>query len=83
MIKVNFIRGSIVREATINGRVVTLLTPELNYQPLEIDLDKLDINNPKFAGMKDLIRELSNLESEKDILDDLKKDFVKSGWSVM
>lgn len=84
MIKANFVRGSIVREVTIDKRVVTFLTPELNYQPIEINLDKLNFKDPKFAGMdRDMLRELSKLNTEEDILEDLKKDFTKSGWRVM
>lgn len=83
MIQISFLRGSALRRVFINGRTISLLTGELNNVPLKIDLDKLDEQEDKIKKMeldKDMLLELSRLQTEKEISLDVINDFEKSGW---
>ena len=83
MIQLSFIRGSALRRVFINGRTISLLTGELNNVPLKIDLDKLDEQKERIEKMEldeEMLKELSRLQTEKEISLDVIDDFEKSGW---
>ncbi|HEC39522.1 hypothetical protein LCGC14_0538250 [marine sediment metagenome] len=83
MIQISFTRGSALRRIFINGRVISFLTAELNNVPLKIDLDKLDHEREKIDKLgidEELLREFSQLQTEKEIALDITYDFEKSGW---
>lgn len=83
MIKRSFTRGAALRRIFIDGRKMTYLGAELNNVPLTIDLDKLDEEEDKIKKMGfdiEILKELANLKTEKDLIDDMTKDFRKSGW---
>lgn len=88
MIKLNFITGGAIRRVFINGRKISLISAELGFTPIEIDLDKLDEEETKekMSSMKldntDLY-EISKLKTEEEIAMDIKKDFQKSGWRLV
>jgi len=85
MKELSFTRGAALRRVFIDGRKISFLTAELNNVPLMIDLDKLDQEKEKIEQMgidkKDL-EELSKLKTEKDLVQDITKDFEKSGWRL-
>ncbi len=85
MIQLSFTRGSALRRVFIDGRVISFLVAELNNVPLKIDLDKLDLKEmkdkiKKMKLDKKLLRELSKLTTEEDLVKDVTKDFEISGW---
>ncbi len=85
MIQLSFTRGSALRRVFIDGRVISFLVAELNNVPLKIDLDKLDLKEmkdkiKKMKLDKKLLRELSKLTTEEDLVNDVTKDFEISGW---
>lgn len=85
MIKAKFMRGSAYIDVKIEGRKIIFITPLLNFQPIKIDLDKIEEHKDKLSKMKfnqDLIKELSNLNTEEEMLEDLNKDLIKSGWRM-
>lgn len=87
MIKLNFVIGSAIRRVFIKDRVITLLTVENSFVPIEIDLNNLDNNKSKVEkSLKDNNfnwGDLSNLKSEKEIAEDIIIDFKKSGWRLV
>ena len=83
MKQLSFTRGSALRRVFIKGRVITFLLGELNNVPLKIDLDKLDQHKDKLNKMKmdkEFLKELSNLQTEKEIALDVTYDLEKAGW---
>ncbi len=83
MKQISFTRGAGLRKVFINKRVISFLTAELNFQPLKIDLDKLDEEKEKIGKMgidKETLEELSKLQTEEEIALDVINDFRKSGW---
>jgi len=79
-----FITGSALRRVFIKGRRITLLTAETGFQPLQIDLDKLDQKDlDKMKMDNEFINELKELRSEEDIAIDIIKDFKKTGWRLL
>lgn len=87
MIKLTFITGGAIRRVFIDNRKVSLMTAELNNVPLQIDLDKLDDKETKKKLEKvkmddELMKELSLLNTEEEIAEDVKKDFQGSGWRL-
>ena len=83
MKQLSFTRGAALRRVFINRRVITFLAGELNNVPLKINLDKLDEQKEKIEKMnidKQLLEEISRLETEHEIALDITYDFEKSGW---
>lgn len=83
MIQLSFIRGSALRRVFIKDRTISLLTGELNNVPLKIDLDKLEEQKERIEKMQfdaKMLKELSRLQTEKEISLDVIDDFEKSGW---
>ena len=87
MIKMLFCAGSAVRRVYIKDKVVSLLTPENNFVPMQIDLNNLEANKSKLKGsfnMDDPIwGELSKLTSDEVIAEDIVHDFKKGGWRLL
>ena len=88
MIKLSFAIGSKFRKVFIDGRKVTLLSAETSFVPLELNLDKLDdpemikkIESTKIE--KSEIEMLRQLNTEKELADDIRRDFRKSGWRLI
>ncbi len=83
MKRIRFTRGSAYVEVIISGREITFTTPLLNYVPIKIHLDKLEEHKNKLGKMKmdtKILKELSLLKTEEDMLRDLIKDMEESGW---
>lgn len=81
----NFMIGSSVRKVIVNGRKFSLLTSELNFVPLTIDLDKLDESKDQIKKMgldEKAIKELQGFDNEDDIAEDIIKDFKSMGWRL-
>jgi hypothetical protein len=47
-----------------------------------MDLNKLNMKDPRFIGMEKLLEEISKLETEEEIIDDFTEDFKLSGWRI-
>ena len=85
-INMDFMVGGAMRKVVIKKRKISFLTAELNFTPLVIDLNKLDKQKDKIKKMnldENYIKELSLLKSEKQIADDIIKDFKQSGWRLV
>ena len=83
MKRIRFTRGSAYVEVLISNREITFTTPLLNHVPIKIDLDKLEEHKDKLKRMKmdtKILKELSLLKTEEDMLRDLIKDMGESGW---
>lgn len=90
-IELVFTSSNSIRRVHVNGKKIAILAPELSFAPLEIDLDRL-----KEKEMQDKIRklkmnerdekvlhELAKLNSEEEIIKDIKKDFQETGWRLI
>lgn len=85
-ITMDFMVGGAIRKVVVKGRKVSFLTPELNFVPLVIDLDKLDEQKERIKKMKmdeEYIKKLASLTTEKEMADDIIKDFKQSGWRLV
>ena len=84
-----FATGGSIRRVLIKGRKITYIVPELKFQPLVFDLEKLDEQKDKFTKMKltnedvKLIYELALLNDEEAMAKDIIKDFKKTGWRLI
>lgn len=92
MIKMTFARDGNIMKIVVVGKIITLQIGALNYQPFQIDLSKLGepetISKLEKMKMDDeeskkLLFEISKLETEKEICDDIKKDFQKKKWRMI
>ena len=85
-ITMNFMVGGAIRKVVVKGRKISFLTAELSFVPYIIDLDKLDKEKEKIKEMKmdkKLIKELALLKTEKDLANDIIKDWKKQGWRLV
>ncbi len=85
MIRLTFIAGGGIRKVFIDDRIINFLTAETSFVPLVVDLDNLDKLNSKIKKTlgkeaKKTLQEISLLETEEDIANDIIKDFQKTGW---
>ncbi|KKN65821.1 hypothetical protein LCGC14_0477570 [marine sediment metagenome] len=83
---IDFMVGGAMRKVSVNKRKVSFLTPELNFVPLIIDLDKLDEQKERIEKMnmdEEQIEKLAALKTEKQIANDIIKDFKQSGWRLV
>ena len=83
MIRMKFMIGSAIREVVVNGRTFSLISPELNFVPITINLDRIEEHEDTIKKMKfdkELIRQMQELETEEEIAEDIYKDFKKMGW---
>ncbi len=86
--ELTFVIGGNVRKVFINGRVISILTKETGFVPIEIDLDNLDILNETIKSKVDeeqlnLLEEISHLKTEEEMAKDIIKDFQSSGWRLI
>ncbi len=85
-ITMNFMVGGAMRKVVIKRRKISFLTAELSFVPYIIDLDKLDKEKDKIKKMNmdnKFIKELALLRTEKDLANDIIKDFKQSGWRLV
>jgi hypothetical protein len=87
MTELVFVRGSSIRRVFINGRTISFMTAELGNAPLTIDLNKLEEEETKKTIKKakidkETLKELSLLQTEKDIIKDVTIDFQRTGWRL-
>jgi len=83
MKRIRFTRGSSYVDVIIEGRKINFTTPLLNHVPIKIDLDKLEEHKDRLSKMKmdtKILKKLSLLKTEEDMLKDLIKDMGESGW---
>ena len=84
-----FATGSAIRRVFIKDRKVTFIAAELKFQPLVIELDKLEEQKEKMAKMKfngddmELIESLAELGTEEEIAQDIINDIQKTGWRLI
>jgi hypothetical protein len=81
-----FTKKGQIRQVYIKDKVITMITPEMSYQPLIFNLDK--INEIKNEKQLKTIREagLDNLEKYKDensIAIEIISEFDESGWRLI
>ena len=85
-ITMDFMVGGSMRKIVVKGKKLSFLTPELNFVPLIIDLDKLDEQKERIKKMKmdeKYIKKLASLTTEKEMANDIIKDFKQSGWRLV
>ena len=89
MIIMNFMAGAAMRKVIVKGRTFSLIAPETNFVPLTVNLDKLNEMEGKISKMNlsadaymDIER-LAKFASEKEIAEDIEKDFRKTGWRLV
>ena len=86
MIELVFSIGGAIRRVFIDKKIITFLTAELNFEPLTIDLTKLDLEKDKLKKLNfsneemDELKELFLLNSEEAIAKDIIKDWQRKGW---
>ena len=84
-----FATGGAIRRVFIKDREVTFIAAELKFQPLVIQLDKLEEQKEKMAKMKldgddmELIESLAELGTEEEIAQDIINDFKRTGWRLI
>lgn len=83
MIELQFVKKGMMRKVFIRDRKITMITPEMNYQPLELDINKAarfqDENMTRLLkeiGMDNFEKYTDDNVIAKDIID----DFEKSKW---
>lgn len=81
MITLKFIQGGNIRNVTIKDRKIYFTSSETNFEPVTIDLDKVD--SKQFKDWKDFIEEIKELENEEEKAKDIIKDFQKTGWRLI
>ena len=87
--KLTFIIGGNIRRVSINNRKVMMEAAEMGFEPLIIDLDKLEQSQDKMDKMKlteeqmNDIRKLAKLGSEEEMARDITKDFQRTGWRLV
>lgn len=83
MIRLSFTRGSSLRKVSIKGKKISFISQETNFEPLVIDLDKLE-SSDVFSKMdkkeKVFMKDVSKLKTEGDRAKDIITDFQRSGW---
>lgn len=83
-----FVTGGALRRIFIKDRAITMISPEMGFTPITIELDKLaeSATQEKMQRLKltdddkFTIKSLAELGSEEDIAKDIIKDFKKTGW---
>ncbi len=86
--ELSFVAGGGMRKVIINKRKVSILTPENNFVPITLDLDKLDstefeetIKRTKMSREEvETLHKLSKLNDENLIAKDIITDWQKIGW---
>ncbi len=83
MINLAFVAGSSLRRVIIDERKITMMSPETKFVPMVMDLDKINekeiIKKMGKDGLK-FMKEISKLETEEDMAQDVIKDFQRTGW---
>ncbi len=81
--------GAAIRKVIVKGRTFSLIAPEANFVPLTVNLDKLNEMKGQISEM-DLaadiymdVERLAKFASEKEIAEDIEKDFKKTGWRLV
>lgn len=87
MIKLTFAIGGNIRRVFIDKRVITLMTAETGFQPIQMDLDKLESKSMQKKIKKQMgkdglsfMKEVALLNTEEEMEQDVIKDFQKTGW---
>ncbi len=80
-----FSMGAAMRKVIINKKRISFLGAELNFVPLVIELDNLKNIDTKKLSKEDLktIKKLAKLGNEKQIAEDIIKDFREGGWNLI
>jgi hypothetical protein len=85
MIELHFIKRSSLRKVFIKDREITMITPELNYQPMKITITQLKTalasgDERINRALKDTETNLDEYNDDESIMKDILKDFQESGW---
>jgi len=87
MIKLSFVQGSRLRKVLINGRQVSFVSNETGWIPVKVDIDKIKENEKVFKKLnteeKKMLEQCKNLNTEKELCNDIIKDFKKTGWRLI
>lgn len=83
MINIAFVNGSSLRRVVIDGRKISMSTPETGNLPMTFDLDKIKVREVKKKmgkeGLK-FLEEMKLLKSEAEMAKDVVTDFQRTGW---
>jgi len=86
MIKLAFVIGGALRKVVVDKRKITMMSQEVGYTPILMDLNKLNEKKIKKQmgkeGLK-FIKEISRLNTEEEMAKDIIKDFQKTGWRLV
>lgn len=83
MIELQFAKKGMIRKVFINDRKITMITPEMSYQPLELDINKAARFQDK--RMTEMLAEVgitdfTKYPDDKSIAEDIINDFKESSW---
>jgi len=84
-IELVFGAGGGLRTVFIKDNIVTLISAETNYVPVQMDINKMR-QNEKLKNdprMQNLMMEVNELKTEEDMAKDIIKDFQEQGWRLI
>jgi len=86
MIRLSFVTGGSLRKVVVNRREITMISQEVGFTPVIMDLDKLKekkiMKQMGEEGLK-FMREISKLNTEEEMVKDIIIDFQKTGWRLV
>lgn len=80
VLKFSFTNGNVVRNVVVEGKKIRIISSETDYEVFEIDLNKINPKDKRFNGMEKIIREISQLNTEEEIMEDIENDWIVSGF---
>ncbi len=83
MKKLLFTMGKMQRKIMIDDRVVTMITPENNYQPVIFNIEKIIATNKMSIEELEAVKAIKELSDEERIANDIIEDFKMSGWEYV
>lgn len=88
MIELHFVKRAALRKIFIDDRVITMITPELSYQPMQITIKQLQMalasGDERIKGaLEDAEVDLDKYQTDESIAEEIIKDFTDEGWRVI
>lgn len=84
MIKLKFVREGILRQIFIKDKIITMITPENSFNPVNINVTSITIDKLKTSKLnKKQIQELISLKTDEDMVKDITSDFTSLGWRLI
>ena len=82
-----FAKNGALRKINIKDRVITLISSETNWMPVNINISKLDENLESVIATnkvnRDELVEIVQLKTEEEMAQDITEDFKKTGWRLV